>query len=106
MTWTITLSDTNAHSLLSLLIASDVAADRTSPAYEFTSLRFTADSTNTHTISVGDSLISSTNYAYLLSEGDQIYYAPKTVGGSRYYSSAIWLLAGAEGQILHVEGMF
>ena len=67
---------------------------------KWASVSIQADPTNTGTVFVGDSLVSTTRYSRVLNAGDWI-----TISGSAVDPSKVYVLGSAAGQVVHGSGL-
>jgi len=67
--------------------------------HKWASVSIQADPSNTGTVYVGDSLVSTTRYSRELQPGD--WY---TVAGSAIDINKVWVVGSAAGQVVHPSG--
>lgn len=99
----VTLSDTNAHNLLTLMTA--IVTSLGGVLQNCATLAIQADNSNgANIVYIGDSSVSTTRYAYQLLVHDQYRYSGNPAQSVPL--SAIWVLASAATCQLNVEVTF
>ena len=102
----VTLTDTNVHNLADLIAAADAAKSspvRSTLVKEYREIIWTADGDNgAAVLYCGDSHVASTDYAFKLAAGNSITKR-HSEGGSRFFTSTIYVKASAQPCRFHLD---